>query len=290
MPLETITGTPDHTYGIGRCGTVAGGHGVTWKHKTGASLANVRCPQHGYALSQTTRNWKGGYEWTVIPPAQIAEIAKAANDAKRDDRIAKKAAGDYTALRDLKPGQLYVVRGQSKTVISGKVIEVEKVGSKTRVTVSRTYSDVVTGNGWYLQHRIGDEYVRRAESLTHTFESPSSTLVITGEKLTQTWSYKTWTVGIEARHGREAEPFAGWAVEQPQCVVELWASTVRRLREQLSSSTGVSVVRYSRETDENYKVRLSETRKREATRRSSIETQLEKAEERLLVHTGSVSA
>lgn len=89
--LEKITGTPDHDHAVARCfgelGRAFGhhntyaGHGVTWKHTSGANLRNLRCPVDGGSLYQTTRGWRND-SWVVIP----ADVVKKAAGAKRAEK------------------------------------------------------------------------------------------------------------------------------------------------------------------------------------------------------------
>lgn len=285
--LETIKNPPSN-YSVARCFGPRGrksyantprqheGHGVTWKPATGANLSNLTCPVHeGGPLYQTTSNWRGASEWTVIPQDVVKKAAASKRTQKRAAEEAQIAAGTHKRLRDLVPGELFVDTRRKSRVTDGKVVSVVKNGSKYDVTVSRTVANVISGGQFPLINQPVHEVADQLESLTATVTAPGDALVIVGEEeLKKTWPGKVW-FGIYTGYRQEKpEPFTGWAVDHPECIVELWAKKVETLTRRLTDFQGPVLTGYTEAARE-------ETLARAKAQREFLEVQLAFAQERL---------
>lgn len=301
--LETITGRPADNFATARCFGPSGrsnynarqheGHGVTWKHVAGASIRNLKCPVHNGPLYQTTRSWNNN-EWIVIPAATIKALGTAKRDEKKAALQKKLDAGTHKLIRDVQPGDIIVGAGKAR-VPSGKVVEVEKVGSKFRVTVSRTRDAVAGGylyHGTYTAEQV-EERADQLERLTDTAELTASTVVIVDTNL-HTWH--AW--GPNGGRGRwgakrvaegEEYVFTGWAVEHAgAALAELWENEVKRWETHLADKAYTRPVVQGRfETPERYAERVAEEATKAAAAKREAEGRLQVAIERLQRHTGS---
>lgn len=286
--LEKITGEPNHTFAVARCFGAHGrksynnspradeGHGVTWKHVSGATLDNLRCPVDGGPLYQTTRGWRNYDGWTVIPVELVKKAAASKRSAKKDAQEKLITAGTHKRLRDLQPGELFVDTRRKSATVDGKVVSIEKKGSKYELTVSRTVDNVAAGGDWRLLNLPVHEHADKLESLTETVTAPGDALVIVGEEeLKKTWAGKVWfEIPRGGYHGLEAEPFNGWAVDHPECIVVLWQNKVTQLTRRLADFQGAVLTGYTEE-------KRAEAQARAKAQREHLEVQLAFAQERL---------
>lgn len=275
------------------------GHGVAWKSISGADLSNVTCPVHeGAPLYQTTRNWRGAHEWTVVPPEQVKAAAQKKRAAKKAVVDAELAAGKSKYARDLQPGDLFLSQNRRRGGLhGGLVVEVEKLPKgKVRITTSKQREAVERG---YLYHGSWktDEVEARAdklEELVWVEEITGTHLVTTDKDEITRRGYGHWFTGvIEPRRfgnpAAEPTPFLGWATEHPAATLAgLWDREVKRWTKYLEEKQYVQAVLTSPWlSEEEIQRRREVAQQRAAADKAQGERVLQVAIDRLVRHTGS---
>jgi hypothetical protein len=287
---EILTGSPDHDHSVARCFGPSGrqhwvraareaeGHGVTWKHVSGATLSNLKCPTHDGPLYQTTRVWRNS-TWTVIP-AEVVKKAAASKRAEKQVAIQRKLdAGTHKYARDLQPGDIIETAGRK--LRGGKVVEVEKIGGKIRITISRTREAVVKGYLYHGTHKPGEVETRARllEQLTDTTDVSGTTLCVVDVNLHR-WA---------AWHPNKVDTFTGWAVEHAgSALAELWNNEVNRWTRFIETGPR-PVVQGRYELDDHFDGRKQKEAAEWVASKAQADLCLQIALDRLVLHTGSAA-